>query len=273
MNQPSKVTFGVVALCRNEERDLPAFLEHLIPWVDEIILVDDGSTDRTIEMARSAGPKVNFLATPRQPGEGYSSQRNKGIAASTSDWLLHMDIDERVTPQLRDEILRVIQCPDKDAYSYHRLNFFLHRPVRNGTWAFYRSLRLARRDKVFGRMIHEKLIVEGSPSRIGQLKGAMWHYNEPTYEMRLRKSLAYTLLDAEILVEKHQRITAWHLISRPLLAFIKTYILLFGFRDGVTGLILGVHSFASTFDTYVLAWDAQKRLPREKLEAEFANLT
>jgi glycosyltransferase involved in cell wall biosynthesis len=271
-DQPAKVTLGLVAICRNEERDLPGFLQYHVPWVNEIILVDDGSTDRTIELARSAGPKVKIVASPRQPGEGYSSQRNKGIDAATSDWLLHMDIDERVTPELREEILQAISRPDHDAYSYHRLNFFLHRPVRHGNWAFYRSLRLAPRKFKFGRKIHERLVFGDIEPRIGRLKQPMWHYNEPAYEMRLRKSLAYTLLDGEILVEKGRRITVWHLITRPTFAFVKTYILLFGFLDGVTGLILGIHTFASTFDTYVLAWDAQNRIPREKLEADFAKL-
>jgi glycosyltransferase involved in cell wall biosynthesis len=273
MDQPSKVTLGVVAICRNEERDLPGFLDHLISWVDEIILVDDGSTDRTMEMARNAGPKVNFLVSPRQPGEYYSLQRNKGIKAATSDWLLHMDIDERVTPQLRDEILRVICLPDKDAYKYTRLNFFLHRPVRGGMWAFFRSLRLGRRDKFhFEGKIHEKSIVDAPKSRIGSLKGPMWHFNEPTYELRLRKAVFYGLVDAESYLEKQKRITVWDLIFQPLVVFIKTYILLFGFRDGTIGFILALRTTAGSFDRYAMAWDIQNRIPREKLEAEFAKL-
>jgi (heptosyl)LPS beta-1,4-glucosyltransferase len=272
-NQLTQSTVGVVAICRNEERDLPGFLEHLLPWVHEIILVDDGSTDRTIELAKNAGSKVTLLAAPRQGDEAYSSQRNKGIAASTSDWLLHLDIDERVTPKLREEILQAIRSPDKDAYSYHRLNFFLHRPIRGGNWAFYRSLRFARRDKIFGRKIHEKLMIDEASGRIGRLKSDMWHYNEPTYEMRLKKSLNYTLLEAEVLLAKDGRITLGQMIFRPLLVFIKTYVVLFGFRDGIAGLILSLHSAISAFNTYVLAWDAQNRIPRKKLESEFAELT
>ena len=99
-------TLGVVAICRNEQRDLGGFLEHLLPWVDEIVLVDDGSTDDTLKIARNAGPKVSVISSPRLPGEYFSHQRNKGIKAARSEWLLHMDIDERVTPELRREIKR-----------------------------------------------------------------------------------------------------------------------------------------------------------------------
>jgi (heptosyl)LPS beta-1,4-glucosyltransferase len=273
-----KVTLGVVAICRNEERDLPAFLEHLLSWVDEIILVDDGSTDRTVELAQNAGPKVRILSSPRQPDEesgvqhDFGRQRNKGIEAGASDWLLHMDIDERVTPQLRDEILQAIRDSDKDAYSYHRFNFFLHRPIHHGSWARYRSLRLARREFLFGGKIHERLVMEGPKSRIGKLKTPMWHYNEPAYELRLRKNFAYTVVEAEILLDKNKRITVWHLFSRPLIEFIKTYILLLGFRDGIPGLILAVNSFSTTFNAYALAWDAQNRISRKAMEDEFAQL-
>src|SRR5437867_9133513 len=99
-------TLGIVAICHNEEKDMPRFLEHLLPWVDEIVLVDDGSTDRTVEIAQAAGPKVRVIVSPKTADEGYSDQRNKGIDAAFSEWLLHMDIDERVTPGLAEEILK-----------------------------------------------------------------------------------------------------------------------------------------------------------------------
>jgi (heptosyl)LPS beta-1,4-glucosyltransferase len=93
----TKPTLGVVAISYNEEIDLPGFLEHLVTWVDEIVIVDDGSTDSTEQIASNYGSKVKFIRSKRVKGEYYSDQRNKGIDNANSDWLLHMDIDERVT--------------------------------------------------------------------------------------------------------------------------------------------------------------------------------
>src|SRR5205814_9674367 len=138
-------TLGVVAISHNEEQDLPSFLGHLLPWVDEIVLVDDGSTDHTPELAQAAAPKVKFITSPRQPGEYYSHQRNKGIDAAKSDWLLHMDIDERMTPELAEEILAGIREVGKDGYRFRRLNFFLHRPIRSSGWQNWNLIHLARR--------------------------------------------------------------------------------------------------------------------------------
>ena len=150
-------TLGVVAICRNEQRDLTGFLEHLLPWVDEIVLVDDGSTDDTLIIARSAGQKVSLISSPRLPGEYFSHQRNKGIKAARSDWLLHMDIDERVTPELRREIEEGIRRTDVDGFRFHRHNFFLHRQIRGGGWQLWSYLHLARREKfLFGGKIHEE---------------------------------------------------------------------------------------------------------------------
>jgi (heptosyl)LPS beta-1,4-glucosyltransferase len=266
-------TLGVVAICYNEEQDLPAFLEHLLPWVNEIVLVDDGSTDRTLEIARNAGPAVSLIVSPRRTGEYYSHQRNKGINAARSDWLLHMDIDERVTPKLREEIQATIRRSDVDACRFHRQNFFLHRPIRGCGWQLWSYLHLARRIKFkFGGKVHEKCLLDSPKERIKRLKGHMWHFNEDTYDKRIKKSIFYTAVRAETIIESGKRVRVWDLVARPLIAFLKTYFLFLGFRDGVIGWILSMRDMAATFDAYVIVWDAQNRIPRENMETRFAAL-
>ena len=139
-----KQTLGVVAISYNEEKDLPGFLSHLEFWVDEIVIVDDGSTDRTASIAEAASDKVKFMVSPREEGEYFAVQRNKGIHLAESDWLLHMDIDERVTPSLSAEILAAVEDETKDGYRYRRLNLFLHRPMRGGGWQDWNMVHLER---------------------------------------------------------------------------------------------------------------------------------
>ena len=153
-------TLGVVAISYNEEKDLLGFIDHLLPWVDEIVIIDDGSSDRTADIASIKGSKVHFILSPRKEGEFFSHQRNKGIANSSCDWLIHMDIDERVTPALATEILMAISDTTKDAYRFRRKNFFLHRAMRGGGWQDWNLIHLARRSVLkFGGMYHEECIV------------------------------------------------------------------------------------------------------------------
>ena len=266
-------TLGVVAICRNEQRDLAGFLEHLLPWVDEIVLVDDGSSDDTLMMACSAGPKVSVISSPRLPGEYFSHQRNKGIRSARSDWLLHMDIDERVTPELRREIEEGIRRTDVDGFRFRRQNFFLHRQIRGGGWQLWSYLHVARREKfAFGGKIHEECHLSSPPNRVKRLGSFMWHYNEDCYEKRRRKSLFYTTVEAETLLQNNIRVGLWHLMVIPFLVLIRRYILLLGFRDGIAGWILAFEGMASTFDAYAIAWDQQNRIAREEVESSFHSL-
>ena len=266
-------TLSVLAMCRNEEEDLPAFLQHLLPWIDEIVLLDDGSTDRTVAIAKGTGEKVNLICSPRSEGEYFSDKLNLGLRHVTSDWVIRMDIDERIPPDLRREILAAIRLPDVDAYSYHRHNFFLHRPVRGCGWQLWRSMRLVRNGCFrFEGKIHDKCVLLNPRSRVGHLKHSMWHYNEDTYDKRIKKSVFYTAVRAETIIESGKRVRVWDLVARPLIAFLKTYFFFLGFRDGVIGWILSIHAMATTFDAYVIAWDAQNRIPREDIKARFAAL-
>jgi (heptosyl)LPS beta-1,4-glucosyltransferase len=259
-------TLAVAAICQNEERDLPGFLENLLPWVDEVILVDDCSTDQTVPIARRAGPKVKIIQRKMQPETGYAGQRNVAIEAAESDWLLHMDIDERVTPELAREIRASISRPDVNGYRYRRLNYFLHRPMGWGGLQFWNNVQLACRGKHhFENQIHEVCFVEGE---IGQLTGLMWHLNDESYAERIRKSLNYSQIEADKLLRQGKKIRANHLVFRPLILFFKSYILRHGYRDGVPGLIFALHSANAVFRALALAWDKQNLIDRISLEKE-----
>ncbi len=264
-------TLGVVTICFNEQADLPGFLDHLLPWVDEIVIVDDGSTDRTAEIARSAGPHVRFLANPRAPGEFFSHQRNKGIAAARSDWLLHMDVDERVPPALAREIRAALPDAGKDGYRYRRLNHFLHRPMRGGGWQDWNLVHLARRDKLrFGGMFHESCELDAPEARVGQLAERMLHFNEADFEKRLRKSAQYLEETVSRVEARARPVTALDILARPAVEFLRKFLLKAGFRDGTPGLIAAIHAATAVFRAHAVVWDRQNAIPRSALEAEVA---
>ena len=257
----------MVAVSHNEEKDLPRFLEHLLPWVDEIVIIDDGSDDRSGELALAAGPKVRFIASRRKPEEGFSDQRNKGIQASTSDWLLHMDIDERVPAELAAEISTAIPDTAKDAYRYRRLNFFLHRPMRGGGWQKWNNIQLARRHLTFTGRIHEHIDV-ADRTRVGQLRSFMWHLNDADYPERIRKSTGYLQILMEEWMQAGFRTRWFHFLLYPPWYFVKLFLLKGGWRDRMAGLVWALHCASGASGLLAVIWDQQHRIPRESIEAE-----
>lgn len=270
-NKGKLQTLGVVAISYNEERDLPGFLVNLQSWVDEIVIVDDGSTDETENLAHVAGKKVNFIVSPRQENEYFSHQRNKGIDAAKSDWLLHMDIDERVTPELAREILEAIKNTVLDAYRYRRLNFFLHRPMKGGGWQDWNLVHLAKREVLrFGGMFHEDCKVTAPPERIGQLKGLMWHLNDDSYLERMKKSNLYCQEQAQSLKDRKLHIRWWHFLLLPFMEFLKKYFIRKGYRDGTLGLLFALHAASARFKACCLVWDEQNRISRSQIEEQIS---
>jgi glycosyltransferase involved in cell wall biosynthesis len=260
-------TIGVVAISFNEASDLPGFLKHLLPWVDEIVIVDDGSTDQTAQIARDAGQIVRFLDSPRADGEYYADQRNKGIQAATADWLIHMDIDERIPADLGLEIVTAIRRDAFDAFRYRRLNYFLHRPMKGGDWTNWNQVHLARRELLeFSGMYHEKVELSVSEDRIGQLEALMVHLNDDSYAERLRKSSRYQFEVAERLQRSGKSIRGLNIIWSFLREFIYQFIWKKGFRDGTVGLVWAFHAASAANRAHLLAWDEGHRISRGKIE-------
>lgn len=273
MNEASRPSLGVVSISYNEERDIEGFLENLVSWVDEIIIVDDGSADRTEEITQAYGDKVKFIKSPRIEGEYFSHQRNKGIDAATSDWLLHMDIDERVSPELAAQILEGITDSGKDGYRYRRLNYFMHRPMKGGGWRDWNLIHLARRDKFrFGGMFHEDCLMDAPTERVGQLDGLMIHFNEENFEKRIRKSTTY-LEEVAKGVEGRGRPVTWiDVVGRPVAEFIRKYVFKRGFLDGTPGFISAAHSATATFRANALVWDRQNHIDRAQLDRDLKKM-
>jgi (heptosyl)LPS beta-1,4-glucosyltransferase len=266
-NSAAKPSLGVVAIAKNEERDLPGFLRHLLPWVDEIVLVDDGSNDRTCEIASAAGDKVKLIERRMTTEGGFAEQRNVGIQAASADWLLHMDIDERVTPELAHELRAAIAATTHNAFRYRRLNFFLHRPMNAGGWQYWNKPQLARRGRhAFANKLHEECIVEGGAKSTGQLQAKMLHLNDESYVERVRKNMQYMQFSGDSILQRGVRVRWYHLLFHPLFRAFKSYFLQHGYRAGTQGVVLALYTFAGTFNWWAYAWDRQQGIDRDDLE-------
>ena len=255
MNESEKFTLGVVAICKNEEQDLPGFIENLRSWVNEIIVVDDASTDASRAILLNAAPKVKLLEHKMTPEGGFAGQRNHGIMEARSDWLLHMDIDERVTPELASEIKEAIQNTSNHAFRYRRLNFFLHRPMKGGIFRDWNNPQLARQGyHYFENSVHETCVIEGGPAFIGQLQARMWHLNDASYLERMQKSMVYCQYAAKKLIEKRVKVRWRHFVMLPMVEFIRQFVFKRGYIDRTPGFLFSLHASCAMFKACALVW-------------------
>jgi glycosyltransferase involved in cell wall biosynthesis len=224
---------SAIIITRNEERNLEACLSALL-WVDEIILVDAGSTDRTLEIAQKYTEKVY-----ERPWSGYGQAKNYALDQAAGDWILWIDADERVTPELHSEILVALAgATDRTgAFSFPRKANFLGKWIMHCGWYPGRVTRLFRKlgAKFTEDRVHEQLVVSGN---IEHLKSDLLHFTDPNLSHYFEKFNRYTSLAAEDMLGERHTFVLSHVLIRPVWVFIKMYIVRLGFLDGIPGLIL-----------------------------------
>jgi glycosyltransferase involved in cell wall biosynthesis len=280
------VTLSIVIITHNEEANFARTLKSVQPLVSdgkgEIIVVDSGSTDRTVEIANSFGAKV-FI----EEWKGFAAQKNSAIDKATGDWILSLDADEEVSPELVKGIARTIQFPphaDKfrqklpegtaapiliNGMAMPRQNFFLGRWMRYGGFWPDRKLRLFRRGtgKFKVAAVHESLEVDEWRSgslRLthGHLPGALLHHSYPTLSDYIEHMNRYSSLGAEMVVATGKvRFSVINIIVRPLLTFIYNYFLRLGFLDGREGLLLHLYHAIYVSWKYAKAWELSRQEP------------
>jgi glycosyltransferase involved in cell wall biosynthesis len=250
---------SVVMIVKNEEKNLPQALAS-VRFADEIVVVDSGSTDRTLEIARTLGAKVYT-----KDWQGFGPQKQWALEQATGDWVLSLDADERVTPELQREILSLVTAkatPGHPAtpataggpagYKIPRLTYVLGKPVRHGGWYPDHVLRLFKRN--LGRfsedLVHEKILVQGP---VGILKSDLLHESYTSYEQIIEKFNVYSTLGAKKLALRNPipRGGVGVALGRATFAFIKSYFLKRGFLDGGLGFVLAVTSAESAFYKYL----------------------
>jgi len=244
-----KITVSMALAVYNEEKNLAACLSSIKDIADEIIVVDGGSKDKTVEIAKSFG--VHVILTDNPPI--FHINKQKALDACTSDWILQLDADEVVTPELKKEILSVIDSSQNGFYIPRKNYFWGHFMKKGGQYPDY-VIRLIRAGK--GRFpcksVHEQIAVEG---KVGYLKNPMLHYTNRTRADYWRKSDTYTSLTAKELhvpktVQSYLLYTFW----KPLVTFLNIYIRNKGFVDGMTGLEFALYSavhWAKAYKKYI----------------------
>lgn len=242
---------AAVVITKDEERNIAACLESLT-WADEIVVVDAQSRDRTVEIARRYTDKVCV-----RPWPGFGPQKNFGLDQTTTDWVLVVDADERITAELRQEILQTIQAkPPADLVGFEipRRNFFYGRWIQGGGMYPDYQLRLFRRSA--GRydevLLHEHLQVRG---RVARFTHPMDHDSMPGIREHVRKMTRYTSLGAHEKLKARSRVTPWELAANHLGTIFKTFVLRGGYRDGIHGVIVALFAGMHTFVKYAKAWE------------------
>lgn len=244
---------SVVIITHNESRHIQACLESVVGLADEIIVIDDHSTDDTALIAQGMGARVYL-----HPLESFSAQRNFGIDQCSCDWILMLDSDERMTTELADEIRNVIKLAKNDAFLVPRKNHFMGKWIRYCGWYPDSIKRLMRKGRVrYTGLVHEHLEVEGST---GELQNPFLHYTYDNLEQYLMKFNRYTTLAAETIYSQGRKVNFFHLTGRPVLEFIKMFFIKKGFLDGIYGLIISLMSAMYIFVKFAKAWLRQQEV-------------
>jgi glycosyltransferase involved in cell wall biosynthesis len=251
------VTLSVAMIARNEEKNLPRTLE-AVRWADEIVIVDSGSVDRTPEIARSFGAKHSFNRDFR----GHPEQKTIAIGKCTSDWILLLDADEVVSPELAEEIRQTIRNPKYEAYWVPRLNLFLGRWIRHGGFYPDHKLRLFKRGSA---QVETNVGPHGTPQYDGPkgtLKHDLIHYAYPSFEQYLSHMNDYSSENVDVMVQRGKArsllgFTRLALLN-PVATFVKNYFFRLGFLDGLEGLVYHLNHSVYIHWKYVKAWEAQK---------------
>ena len=250
----ARVPISVIVPTFNEEENIRDCLES-VTWADEILVVDSFSTDRTLEIARKYTDRII-----QREYINSASQKNWAIPQTKHDWVMVLDSDERVTPELRDEITRLLENgPGHKGYVIKRINHFLGRRIRYGGWARDRVLRLW--DKRLGRYqekeVHAEVEVDGP---VSELSHPLVHITFRSWDSYMRKIDRYTSWGAEEYIKRGRRATLLDLVLRPPARFLKRYVLQLGFLDGIPGLMItGIDTWV-VFVKYARLWE-KTRVP------------
>lgn len=236
-------SLSVIIITKNEAHNIRACLES-VKWADEIIVVDSGSTDDTVAICREFTPHVYLHDWP-----GFGQQKNRALGYASKNWVMSLDADERVTPELNAEIQASMNNGQVEGYEIPRLSSFCGRYMRHSGWYpdYVTRLFLRNSGTISDDLVHERVIING---KLGRLKHALLHESFRDLDQLLAKMNHYSTAGAEMLGKSGRDATLGQAISHGLWAFIRTYFIRAGFLDGREGFMLAVSTAEATYYRY-----------------------
>lgn len=246
-------SLSVIIITHNEARHISECIDS-VAFADEVIVVDSGSDDGTPDIARARGAKV--VVTDDWPG--FGPQKNRAVDLASCEWVLSLDADERVTPELAEAIQAELLHPKADAYRIARLSSFCGRWIRHSGWWPDYVLRLFRRGtaRFTDVVVHERVQASGE---VATLPGHFLHYAYPNLESLLHKSNRYSSDAAAMMHAKGRRATLSGAVGHSLWTFFRIYLIRRGFLDGKEGFILAVAAAHGSFFRYSKLWLLNRR--------------
>ncbi len=249
---------SAIVLVKDEEELIDDCLDSL-SWASEIIVISHDSSDKIISIAKNKGAKVINLSK-----EGFSERRNFGAKEARGEWLLYVDVDERVTPLLKNEIERAIKTEDYSGYAIPRRNIFLGHEMKWGGWWPDYAIRLIKKDSLikWEGEIHEQPKIEG---KIGKLINALTHFSHRSLSEMVAKTNEWSEIEAKLLFRSnHPKMTWWRFFSVAGREFWYRGIRKLGFLDGPVGIIEIIYQMFSRMITYAKLWEMQLNKSKRK---------
>lgn len=243
---------SIAIITKNEELNIGRCLKS-VSWADEIVVVDSGSTDKTIDISTEHSCKII-----KTSWLGFAKTKQLAVDNCSNDWVLVLDADEVITEPLKIKIKSILQSPEFSGYKIKRSSFYLGKLIRHCGWDKDYTLRLFEKSKgkFNEKLVHESVKIEND--NVGTIEDVMLHYTYPTIDLHIAKMGMYSELGAKTLFNKGRRSGILNAVIRGTLKFLKMYIVKLGFLDGKTGFILCINSSFGVYLKYLKLWELVK---------------
>ncbi|MGE0527879.1 MAG: glycosyltransferase family 2 protein [Bdellovibrionales bacterium] len=248
------VPVSLVVITRNAEQHIARCLRS-VPFASDIVVLDSGSTDDTVAIAKNLGARVIV-----EEWRGFGPQKRRATELAKTDWILNLDADEALSDEAQRELQDVLRAePQAEAFAFPRLSFHLGRWIRHGGWYPDWQIRLYDRRRVNWSedVLHEKVQVT-RPTSVQKLSQPILHWVFTSLADQVNTNNRYSTLGCEHLLRSGRRFSLIHLIVKPKIKFLETYIWKRGFLDGLPGFIIAVGAAYSVFLRWAKLWEHER---------------